>query len=147
MKPKPNSAMNLIKRVTQLQTVLLVLSIMSSLGYANAAGWQCPCFSEEEFIAMRDGVSDVEPYDQISLFWYTNHYRDRGNEGVAFGGEEDMNGDGAWTWVENSLEKGNWCFYQLVQDGFTVEERTLSDLTTKEFKACYEAIEEEYLAQ
>jgi len=145
MKPKPNSAMNLIKRTTQLLTVLLVLSIMSILGYAKTGGWECPCFSEEEFIAMSDGVRDVEPYDQISLFWYTNPYS--GNEGVAFGGEEDMNGDGAWTWVEKSEAEGDKCFYQLVQDGFTVEERTLSDLTTEEFMACYEAIEEEYLEQ
>jgi hypothetical protein len=145
MKPKPNRAMNLMKRATQLLIVLLVLSIMSSIGYAIQDDWECPCFSEEEFIAMSDGGRDVEPYDQISLWWYTEKYKGPG--GIAFGGEEDQNGDGAWTWVENSLVKGKLCFYQLVQDGFTVEERTITDLTTKEYKACYEVIEEEYLVQ
>ena len=140
MKPKPNSVMNLIKRATQLLTVFLVLSIMSFLGYAQA-DWTCPCFSEEEFIAMNDGVRDVEPYDQISVWWYTDHYR--GEWRLVFGGEEDTNGDGAWTWLEMSKAEGNWCFYHLVQDGIMVEEREILDLTQNEFNACYEALVEE----
>ncbi len=143
MKPKPNSAMNLIKRATQLLTVLLVLSIMSSVGYAKQ--WKCPCFSEEEFIAMSDGVRDVEPYDQISLWWDANDYT--GQWGLAYGGEGDMNGDGAWTWVENSVAQGTWCSYQLVQDGIMVVERTIPELTNQEFMACYKAIKAECPAQ
>ena len=143
MKPKPNSAMNLIKRATQLLTVILVLSIMSVVGYAQE--WTCPCFSEEEFLAMSDGVRDVEPYDQITLWWNANDFS--GPWGLAYGGEGDITGDGAWTWVEKSEAQGNWCFYQLAQDGNTMVERTIIDITEDQFMACYSAIEAECPAQ
>jgi hypothetical protein len=117
---------------------------MSFLGYAQA-DWTCPCFSEEEFIVMSDGVRDVEPYDPIPLWWDANDYI--GQWGLAYGGEVDMNGDGAWTWVEKSVAQGNWCFYQLVQDGNTMVERTIIDITEDQFMACYNAIETKCPAQ
>ena len=144
MKPKPNSAMNLIKRATQLLTVFLVLSIMSFLGYAQA-DWTCPCFSEEEFIAMSDGVRDVEPYDEIAQSWEAKEGTGR-RWMLAYGGEEGVRGL-SWTWVESNEAEGQWCFYEWVHEGYPVERRTILDITDEQFMACYKAIEAECLAQ
>jgi len=67
-----------------------------------------PCFSE-------DGFRDVEPYDEITIWWEANGDV-RGEWFRAYGGEEE-NDDGAWTWIEKSIGEGNWCFYERVQEG------------------------------
>jgi hypothetical protein len=107
---------------------------------------ECPCFSEDEFRAMSDGFRDVEPYDEITTCWEASGDIER-EWFMAFGGEEDESGDGAWTWIESSIGGGNWCFYEWVHEGYPTVKGTVLEITDEEFRACYRIIEAEYPAQ
>jgi len=61
MKPKPNSTMNLIKRATQLLTVVLVLSIMSIVVHAETLDDQTPA---------EEGVCDPLKADGVTKGLY-----------------------------------------------------------------------------
>ena len=113
---------------------------------AVPAEGECPCFSEAEFRAMSDGFRDVEPYDEITTCWEASGDIE-GKWFRAYGGEEGENRDGAWTWIENSIGEGNWCFYEWVQEGYPMVKETVLELTDEEFMACYRIIEAECSAQ
>jgi len=113
---------------------------------AELAEGECPCFSEDEFRAMSDGFRDVEPYDEITTMLEAN-----GDvEGVwfrAYGGGEGENGDWRMDMDREKYRRGNWCFYEWVQEGYPRVKGTVLELSDEELMACYRIIEAKYSAQ